>query len=56
MPGEEARVSNACLCSLTNVAWYVLISYICWWPEGFQITNEDSTSQYEYISCIGFTL
>ena len=25
MPGEEARVSNVCLCSLTNVAWYVLI-------------------------------
>ena len=21
MPGEEARVSNVCLCSLTNVAW-----------------------------------
>ena len=25
MPGEEARVSNVCLCLLTTVAWYVLI-------------------------------
>ena len=24
-------------------------SYICWWPEGFQVTNEDSTSQYEQV-------
>ena len=25
VPGEEDRLPNVCLCSLTNVAWYVLI-------------------------------
>ena len=28
MPGEEARVSNVCLCPLTNLAWYVLILHL----------------------------
>ena len=28
VPGEEARLPNVCLCSLTNVAWYVLISHL----------------------------
>ena len=29
MPGEKARVSNVCLCSLTNIAAYVLIFFFC---------------------------
>ena len=24
-------------------------SCICWWPEGLQVKNEDSTSQYEQV-------
>ena len=44
MPGEEARVSNVCQCSLSNVAGYVLILgwlvfnilvrtiIFCWFP------------------------
>ena len=51
MPREEATLSNVCQCSLTNVARYVLILRIF---EGFQVKNEDSTSQYDQVYSVGF--
>ena len=60
MPGEEARVSNVCQCSLSNVAGYVLIlGLICWWPKGCKLrmsVQHLSTNKYILLVSCDFNL
>ena len=52
-PGEEARVSNVCLCSLTNVAWYVLILHllVAWRVARMRIQHLSMNKYILLVSC-----
>ena len=54
MPGEKARYQMcACVqdqCSLVCAH----LAFFFWWPEGLQVKNEESTSQYEQVYSVGF--